>query len=177
MNRRDLIKLLMGAGAAGGAGAHLYKLYPPTAFNRKAASTRSAQVSSDGQFPVQFSDVTRDAGISFEHNSGAFGKKYLPETLGAGCAFFDYDNDGWPDILLVNSMDWAGHSRQRSTMRLYRNNRNGSFTDVTHAARLDVEMYGIGVAVGDYDNDGYAALIVTCYGQGPLFHNDANAPF
>src|SRR5947209_14485033 len=106
MNRRDLIRLLMGAGAAGGAGGLLYKLYPPTALTRKAASIRSAEISFDGQFPVQFSDVTRDAGISFRHNSGAFGKKYLPETLGAGCAFFDYDNDGWLDILLVNGTDW-----------------------------------------------------------------------
>src|SRR6266700_1294792 len=138
MNRRDLIKLLMGAGAAGGAGALLYKLYPPTAFTWKAASSRSAEISPDGQFPVQFSDATRDAGISFQHNSGVFGKKYLPETLGAGCAFFDYDNDGWLDILLVNGMDWPGHERERSTMKLYRNDRNGKFTDVTQAAGLDV---------------------------------------
>src|SRR5439155_3013684 len=177
MNRRDLIKLLMGAGAAGGAGALLYKYYQPTPFTRKAASIRSAQVSTEGQFPVQFSDVTRDAGISFQHNSGAFGKKYLPETLGAGCAFFDYDNDGWLDILLVNGTDWPGRKRQRTTMKLYRNNRNGTFMDATHAAGLDLEMYGIGVAVGDYDNDGFADLYITCYGQNRLFHNNGNGTF
>ena len=77
----------------------------------------------------------RAAGITYRHNSGAFGEKYLPETLGPGCAFLDYDNDGWQDILIVNGMDWPGHKRRRSTMRLYRNNRNGTFTDVTHSGR------------------------------------------
>ena len=91
---------------------------------------------------------------TFRHNSGAYGGKLLPETLGSGCAFLDYDADGWQDILLVNGMDWPGHKRQRSTLRLYRNNRNGTFTDVTRAAGLDVEMYGMGVAVGDFNNDG-----------------------
>src|SRR6478735_8020753 len=79
----------------------------------------------------RFVDVTSAAGLRFTHNNGAFGRKYLPETLGSGCAFLDYDNDGWQDILLVNSMDWPGHRRQRSTLCLYRNNRNGTFTDVT----------------------------------------------
>ena len=102
-----------------------------------------------GALPFQLVDVTAAAGIDFRHNSGAYGGKLLPETLGSGCAFIDYDADGWPDILLVNGADWPGHKRQRSTLRLYRNNRNGSFTDVTRAAGLDVEMYGMGVAVGD----------------------------
>ncbi len=122
-------------------------------------------------------DVTQQAGIDFRHNSGSFGKKYLPETLGAGCAFFDYDNDGWPDILLVNSSDWPGHYRYRSVMALYHNNRNGTFTDVTHSAGLDVELYGIGVAVGDYNNDGWADLYVTTYGQNRLFRNNGNGTF
>ena len=100
-------------------------------------------------------DVTAAAGLQFRHNSGAYGGKLLPETLGSGCAFLDYDADGWQDILLVNGMDWPGHKRQRSTLRLYRNNRNGTFTDVTRAAGLDVEMYGMGVAVGDFNNDGF----------------------
>ena len=104
---------------------------------------------------VQFVDVTTRPAFSFRHNSGAYGGKLLPETLGAGCAFLDYDADGWQDILLVNGMDWPGHKRQRSTLALYRNNRNGTFTDVTRAAGLDVEMYGMGVAVGDWNNDGF----------------------
>ena len=81
-------------------------------------------------------DVTAASGLRFRHNSGAVGGKLLPETLGAGCAFIDYDADGWQDILLVNGMDWPGHSRQRSTLGLYRNNRNGTFSDVTRAAGL-----------------------------------------
>jgi len=124
-----------------------------------------------------FTDVTVAAGIQFHHNSGAFGDKYLPETLGPGCAFLDYDNDGWQDILLINGMDWPGHAKQRSTMRLYRNNRNGTFTDVTRAAGLDVEMYGMGVAVGDFNNDGFPDIYVTCVGQSRLFQNNGKGRF
>ncbi len=123
-------------------------------------------------------DVTAQAGLGgFRHNNGAFGSKYLPETLGPGCAFFDYDNDGWQDILLINSMDWPGHKRQRSTMRLYHNNRNGTFTDVTHRAGLDVELYGLGVAVGDFNNDGFPDLFVSCVGQSRLFQNTGRGTF
>ena len=122
-------------------------------------------------------DVTGSAGIHFEHNTGAYGGKLLPETLGSGCAFLDYDADGWQDILLVNSMDWPGHKRQRTTMKLYRNNRNGTFTDVTRAAGLDVEVYGMGVAVGDYNNDGYPDVFVSCVGQSRLFRNTGKGTF
>jgi len=122
-------------------------------------------------------DVTGAAGIHFEHDTGAYGGKLLPETLGSGCAFLDYDADGWQDILLVNSMDWPGHKRQRTTMKLYRNNRNGTFTDVTKAAGLDVEMYGMGVAVGDYNNDGYPDVFVSCVGQSRLFRNTGKGTF
>ncbi len=122
-------------------------------------------------------DVTRSAGLTFRHNNGAYGGKFLPETLGSGCAFLDYDGDGWPDILLVNGMDWPGHRRQRSTLALYRNNRNGTFTDVTKAAGLDVEMYGMGVAVGDFNNDGFPDLFITCVGQSRLFRNTGTGTF
>jgi hypothetical protein len=122
-------------------------------------------------------DVTAASGVEFHHNSGAYGGKLLPETLGSGCAFLDYDADGWQDILLVNGMDWPGHQRQRSTLRLYRNNRNGRFTDVTRAAGLDVEMYGMGVAVGDYNNDGFPDIFVTCVGQSRLFRNTGKGAF
>ncbi len=122
-------------------------------------------------------DVSGPAGIHFEHNSGAYGGKLLPETLGSGCAFLDYDADGWQDILLVNSMDWAGHKRHRTTLKLYRNNRNGTFADVTKAAGLDVEMYGMGVAVGDYNNDGYPDIFITCVGQSRLFRNTSKGTF
>ena len=124
-----------------------------------------------------FVDVTARAGIRFEHNSGAFGAKYLPETLGPGCAFLDYDGDGWLDILLVNGMDWPGHKRRRSTLQLYRNNRNGTFTDVTQQAGLAVEMYGMGVAVADYNNDGFPDVLVTAVGQNRLFKNTGQGHF
>jgi hypothetical protein len=122
-------------------------------------------------------DVTAGSGIQFQHNSGSFGGKFLPETLGSGCAFLDYDRDGWQDIILINGMDWPGHKQRRSTLRLYHNNRNGTFTDVTSRAGLDVEMYGMGVAVGDYDNDGFPDILVTCVGQNRLFHNTGKGTF
>jgi hypothetical protein len=122
-------------------------------------------------------NVTSAAGIQFQHNSGAYGGKLLPETLGSGCAFLDYDRDGWQDILLVNGMDWPGHQKQRSTMKLYRNNRNGTFSDVTKAAGLDVEIYGMGVAVGDYNNDGFPDIFLSCVGQSRLFRNTGKGTF
>ncbi len=122
-------------------------------------------------------DVTTAAGIQFRHNNGGYGGKLLPETMGSGCAFLDYDADGWPDILLVNGMDWPGHKRQRSTLKLYRNNRNGTFADVTRAVGLDIEMYGMGVAVGDYNNDGFPDILITCVGQNRLFKNTGKGTF
>jgi hypothetical protein len=126
---------------------------------------------------IKFRDVTQAARIRFVHNTGAFGKKYLPETLGAGCAFIDYDNDGWPDILLINGMDWPGHRRHASTLQLYHNNHDGTFTDVTRQAGLAVQMYGMGVAVGDYNNDGYDDLFIMALGQSRLFRNNGNGTF
>src|SRR5260370_253217 len=126
---------------------------------------------------ILFRDVTQTSGIRFVHNNGAFGKKFLPETMGPGVAFIDYDNDGWPDIFLVNGTDWPSHVQKHSTPKLYHNNHDGTFTDVTHKAGLDVEMFGMGVAVGDYDNDGYDDLFVTAYGQSHLFHNNGNGTF
>ena len=125
----------------------------------------------------RLTDVTQQAGLNFRHNSGAFGAKYLPETMGPGCAFIDYDGDGWLDILLVNGCDWPGHKRGRTTLHLYRNNRNGTFTDVTSAAGLAVEMYGMGVAVADYDNDGRPDIFVTAVGQNRLFRNIGQGRF
>ncbi len=136
-----------------------------------------AQTPAAAKGPAEFRDVTAAAGIKFVHNNGAFGKKYLPETLGPGVAFIDYDNDGWPDIFLVNGTDWPGHATKHSTPKLYHNNHDGTFTDVTHKAGLDVEMFGLGVTVGDYDNDGFDDLFVTAYGQSHLFHNNGNGTF
>jgi len=127
--------------------------------------------------PIEFTDVTAQAGIHFKHDSGAFGKKYLPETIGAGCAFIDYDNDGWQDILLVNSMNWPEQKGAKSFLALYHNNKDGTFTNVTGQAGLAVEMYGIGVAVGDYDNDGNDDIYITCVGPNHLFRNLGGGKF
>jgi enediyne biosynthesis protein E4 len=126
---------------------------------------------------VTFRDITAQAGIHFTHNNAAFGKKFLPETMGPGCAFIDYDGDGYPDILIVNGEDWPGHAKGPSTLKLYHNNHDGTFTDVTRKAGLAVSMFGLGVAVGDYDNDGHDDVFVTALGQSHLFHNNGNGTF
>ena len=126
---------------------------------------------------IQFRDITTQAGIHFQHNNAAFGKKWLPETLGSGVAFLDYDNDGYPDILLVNGQDWPGHAKVPSTLKLYHNNHDDTFTDVTQKAGLAISMFGMGVAVGDYDNDGNDDLFITALGQSRLFHNNGNGTF
>jgi enediyne biosynthesis protein E4 len=159
VKRREFIRQGIGAGICASAAPFSLPL-PPAA-----------------DLGFHFVDVSASAGIRFQHNSGAYGGKLLPETLGSGCAFLDYDGDGWQDILLVNSMDWPGHKRQRTTLKLYRNNRNGTFTDVTKAVGLDVEMYGMGVAVGDYNNDGFPDVFISCVGQSRLFRNMGNGTF
>ncbi len=121
--------------------------------------------------PIRFVDVTQAAGIHFRHNNGAFGKKYLPETMGSGVCAIDYDGDGWQDILFVNSMDWPEHKVSISTPALYHNNHDGTFTDVTRASGLAKEMYGLGCAVGDFDNDGRDDIYITALGGNYLFRN------
>jgi enediyne biosynthesis protein E4 len=144
-------------------------------FGEVMRTSEPAQVSA---LPFRLIDVTNSAGIHFRHNSGALGGKLLPETLGSGCAFLDYDADGWQDILLINGMDWPGHRTQRSTLQLYRNNRNGAFSDVTRAAGLErTEIYGMGVAIGDYNNDGFPDIFVTGVGQNRLFRNTGKGGF
>ena len=164
MRRREFLAGVSGAGLAAWA-------------SRLTAREASGFGAAASPLGFRFTDVTTAAGISFQHNSGAYGGKLLPETLGSGCAFVDYDADGWPDILLVNGMDWPEHKRQRSTLRLYHNNRNGTFADVTKSAGLDVEMYGMGVAVGDYNNDGFPDILITCVGQSRLFRNTGKGTF
>ena len=127
--------------------------------------------------PIAFTDVTAPAGIRFVHNSGAFGKKYLPETLGAGGLFLDADGDGWQDILLINSMNWPGRPGGRSHPALYRNNHNGTFADLVRGSGLDVELYGIGAAAADFDNDGRIDVYVTALGGNRLFKNLGGGKF
>ena len=124
---------------------------------------------------VAFTDITQTAGIAFAHQNGADGQKLLPETMGGGVVFFDYNNDGRPDLLFVDSRPWpwsphAG-SPARSRLVLYRNDGGGRFTDVTAAAGLVADIYGMGAAAADYDNDGWVDLFVTAVGSNHLFKN------
>ncbi|HEX4964356.1 MAG TPA: CRTAC1 family protein [Thermoanaerobaculia bacterium] len=125
---------------------------------------------------VTFTDITAASGVKFTHNSGRAGKKYLPETLGSGVALFDADGDGWLDILLINGRDWDPRGRT-SLPALYHNNHNGTFTNVTKGSGLDVQTYGMGVAVADYDNDGREDVYVTSLDGDRLFHNEGGGKF
>ncbi|MBM3999645.1 MAG: CRTAC1 family protein [Planctomycetes bacterium] len=133
------------------------------------------ETQSDVPLPnVRFTDVTESAGIRFRHTNGAFGRRLLPETMGSGAAFLDYDNDGHQDLLLVNACYWPGFQpdgRQPPTQSLYRNNGDGRFEDVTAAAGLNVTMYGMGVTCGDYDNDGWVDIFISGVGGNRLFQN------
>jgi hypothetical protein len=125
---------------------------------------------------LRFTDATAAAGLTFKHNSGRSGKKYLPESLGSGVALFDADGDGWLDVLLVNSRDWEPGKR-KSLHALYRNDRDGTFTDATKGSGLDIEMYGMGAAAADYDNDGRQDVYITALEGDRLFHNEGGGRF
>ncbi len=123
---------------------------------------------------LRFTEIAAGAGIDFEHENGAFGEKWMPETLGSGAAFLDYDVDGDPDLLLVNSDRWPGHEApgRRPTQRLYRNLGDGTFEDRTAAAGLGLSLYGMGVAAADYDGDGDPDIYLTAVGPNRLLRND-----
>ncbi len=129
---------------------------------------------------AKFTDITRESGVTFTHVNGAYGEKLLPETMGGGVAFFDYDNDGQQDLLFINSTYWPGHlpeGKKPPTMALYHNDGHGHFTDSTSGSGLDVSFYGMGVAIGDYDNDGLDDVFVTAVGGNHLFHNEGHGKF
>ena len=125
---------------------------------------------------VKFTDVTDESGIGFQHFTGATGKRYMPETMGSGCAFLDYDADGNLDILFANGTNLARVDRTH-TPRLYRNSGNGKFVDATETAALDVAMYGMGITVADYDNDADPDIYFTNVGKNRLFRNNGDQTF
>ncbi|MFQ5746532.1 MAG: CRTAC1 family protein [Gemmatimonadota bacterium] len=126
---------------------------------------------------LRFTDITREAGIDFVHENGASGRKWMPETVGSGGGFLDYDVDGRPDLFLVNGTSWPGERGEanRSTSRLYRNLGSGRFEDMTRQAGLDLDIYGMGMAAADYDADGDPDLYVTAVGTNRLLRNDGGA--
>src|SRR5216684_2374814 len=144
-----------------------------------AVCCRGEQATTSNAAPVKpianFTDVAEKAGLTLENIFGGVDtKKYIIETTGTGVAIFDYDNDGWPDIFLVNGTTLEGFPAATApTNHLYRNNHNGTFTDVTAKAGLTATGWGQGVCVGDYDNDGWEDLYVTYYGKNRLYHNQS----
>ncbi|MBV9608780.1 MAG: CRTAC1 family protein [Acidobacteria bacterium] len=158
LQRRDFLRLLGGAAALAGAS----KFSPVFA-----------------QTPFPLSEIpSAKSGITWKHVSGSSSEKYLPESTGAGCAFLDYDNDGWMDIYLVNSGACDFFTPERPLRNaLYRNNRDGTFTEVTEKAGVVGGGYGMGAAVGDYDGDGFPDLYVTQYGRSILYHNNGDGTF
>jgi enediyne biosynthesis protein E4 len=157
---------------------------PPAPIVRTELAPVSVRKESPMEIPeIPFTDVTDDAGIRFVHENGAYGQKFLPETMGGGNAFFDFDSDGDQDLLLVNSRRWSWDSRGAAeppaTMALYRNKGNGTgqFEDVTAGSGLDVSLYGMGAAVGDYDNDGRVDVFLSAVGSNRLFHNEGDGKF
>ena len=128
--------------------------------------------------PITFTNIAHEAGIDFKHVNGGRGRKLMPETVGSGLAFFDYDNDGKLDLLIMNSTTWPGDPHPiKTTPKLYHNLGNGKFEDVTEKMGLAVTMYGMGVAVGDYDNDGFEDIYLTAVGPNFLFHNEGGKGF
>ena len=132
-----------------------------------------------GATPPTFEEISAaQSGIHWKHVAGTSPEKHLPETSGAGCAFLDYDNDGWMDIYLVNSGKCDFYDPKPPLRNaLYRNNRDGTFSDVTEKAGALGGGYGMGVAVGDYDGDGFPDIYVTQYGRSILYHNNGNGTF
>ncbi len=168
--------------AGGGVAWWMNRPAPQAAVQKTELSSARVRDLPVAEVPsVVFRDVTREAGIVFEHHNGATGQKLLPETMGGGGGFLDYDNDGDQDILLVDSTCWPA-DRQSGTAaaglpRLYQNDGQGHYQDVTAGSGLDVELYGMGAAFGDYDNDGLVDVFLSAVGPNRLFRNLGQGKF
>ncbi|HEY9156164.1 MAG TPA: VCBS repeat-containing protein, partial [Opitutaceae bacterium] len=180
-----ILALLIGAALAWVFAVKSYSPKKGIATNRSSASSTpiapTPALPRAAEIPfTPFENITAEAGIDFHHVSGAYGDKLLPESMGGGVAFFDYDGDGAPDLLLINSNAWPGHPLSQPTaptMALYHNDGHGHFTNVTAGSGLDVSFYGMGVAIGDYDNDGRPDVFISGVNGNHLFHNEGNGHF
>jgi enediyne biosynthesis protein E4 len=141
---------------------------------KPAPSVPATPLASAGTAPGLYQNVAERAGLRFQFTNGAKGRHYLIETTGSGCAFFDYDRDGFPDILLLQAGELSDKRRPSSEPqnRLYRNKGDGTFADVTAGSALEDTGYAQGVAIGDYDGDGYDDVFIAGYGGNHLFHNE-----
>ena len=179
--RWSLVGLVIGAVLVGGAVFLLKRKSPPPRAQVTRLDAPVSPTRPQAEIPVaKFTDITKEAGITFVHNNGAYGEKLLPETMGGGVAFLDFDNDGHQDLLFINSTWWPWRipeGKPPTTMALYRNDGRGRFTDVTKGSGLDVAFYGMGAAIGDYDNDGRDDVFISAVGGNHLFHNEGEGKF
>src|SRR5881394_2236816 len=160
--------------------AYVRRTKPKAAPQVTQLTSPTAATAQAAELPkVKFTDITAASGITFTHANGVSPEKLLPETMGAGVAFLDFDNDGDQDLLFVNGTQWpwARVAGALPKLALYANDGSGKFTDVTSGSGLDVSVYGTGVAVGDFDNDGLTDVFVTCVGENHLFRNLGSGKF
>ena len=177
-SRKRLSILILGLLAVISACVFLYLNYKqkePAPATPAAIPEQVEDLLASRRHRLRFTDITQESGITFKHVNGAYGDRLLPETMGSGVAFFDVDNDNDQDLLFVNSMHWEGHETKSGNppaLTLYRNDGKGNFTDITQKAGLTGSSYGMGVSIGDIDNDGWQDIFITNVGENRLFKNN-----